>query len=113
VSRRGTGCGGLDIVTSGRPFLGDTLRFSLSNTGMDLAGLILGNPAAASPLCAGCRLGLDLGQPVIVFPAPLGLPLPSEPILVGLTLAVQGFGVGSGPCAGPYRVSDTIDFTIQ
>jgi hypothetical protein len=32
---------------------------------------------------------------------------------VGLTLAVQGFGIGSGNCPGPFRVSDTADLTTQ
>jgi hypothetical protein len=112
-NRRSTSCG-LGIAGNGRPTVGNSLEFSLTNTGTDLLGLLLGIPAPALTLCSTCRLGLDPTQTMIPFPVPMSLPLPSDPLFVGVTLGVQGFALGSGPC-GPaqLRLSDTIDFTIQ
>jgi hypothetical protein len=110
---RDTDCG-LGIDTLGRPFIGNTVQFLLSNTGTDLTGCLLGLPAPGTVLCGTCLLGVDLTQPMTALPAPLTLPLPSDPRLVGLTLAVQGFGLGSGSCPiAALRLSDTVDVTLQ
>lgn len=112
VARRSIGCGGLGIDSNGRPFLGDELRFVLSNTGSDFVGQLLGMPAAV-PICAGCLLGVDVGGPLVNFPfTPLVLRLPCEGSLLGVTFSVQGYGAGSGACLGTLRLSDTLDVTI-
>jgi hypothetical protein len=112
-SRRSANCG-VSISTTGQPFAGNNVQFTLSNTGTDLALLLLGMPAPVSTLCGTCRLGLDVSQFLLTFTSPMTLPLPSDPRFVGATLAVQGFALGSGPCApAALRTSDVIDFTIQ
>jgi hypothetical protein len=112
-SRRSTGCG-LGIFASGRPFLGNSVQFSLTSLGTDLGGLLLGVPMPAVTWCANCQLGIDPTQVLFVLPQPMSLPLPSDPGVVGITLAVQGFALGSGPCQpAALRLSDAIDFTIQ
>lgn len=111
-TRRSTGCG-LSISASGRPFLGETVHFTIADAGTDLVALLLGFPAPAAPLCANCSLGIDPARPIVALAAPLTLPLPHYSSCVGLTLATQGVAIGSGNCPGPYRVSDTIDITIQ
>jgi hypothetical protein len=112
-NRRGTSCG-LSINYSGQTSLGQTMTFTLPSTGTDLAALLFGVPAPALALCANCWFGLDLSQPMVLFPAPLNLPVPRAPLLVGAKVAVQGFAFGSGPCMpSRLRLSDTIDATIQ
>lgn len=113
---RPTGCGGLSISVSGRPFLGETVRFPLANFGGDLFGELLGTPGPTLPLCsAGCGFGLDLAGPVVNFPNNrlLTLVLPCRLELVGAQLAVQGYALGSGSCLGLLRFTDTVDFTIR
>ena len=114
VTRRSMACGGLGIDTSGRPVLGEELRFTLSNLGTDSGGFLFGLPTPAFPVCFGCALGVNLGGPLALLGGINQLPLqiPCLFNLVGGTLAVQGFAFGSGTCFGAYRYSDTIDFTI-
>lgn len=113
---RPTGCGGLTISVSGRPFLGETVRFPLANFGGDLFGEMLGLPGPTLPLCsATCGFGLDLAGPVVNFPNNrlLTLQLPCDLSVVGARLAVQGYSFGSGTCLGLFRFTDTVDFTIR
>lgn len=114
VTRRPMACGGLGIDASGRPFLGEELRFELANTGSDVVGQLLGVPAAAFPICFGCSLGVNLSGPLVNFASvrQLVLRLPCDVGLLNATLAVQGYGAGSGSCLGTMRFSDTLDFTI-
>jgi len=112
-NRRSMGCG-LGITPSGRPTLGGTITFTLSATGSEQAGMLLGVPAPALALCGTCSLGLLVTGPLILLATPASLPVPSDPIFVGGTVAVQGFAFGSGPCApNALRLSDTIDVTLQ
>ena len=92
----------------------EQLRFDLSNAGSDAVGYLLGLPAPALAICPTCRLGLSTSGPLIHFPSTLQLVLrlPADVSLLGGTLAVQGYGAGSGTCFGVLRFSDTIDFTI-
>lgn len=110
--RRSTGCG-LGIAPSGRPALGETISFALTNVGADLSSLVLGAPIPAAPVCGGCRLGVDPAGPILSLPAPVSFTVPRLPMLVGVTIALQGFAVGSGSCPGGLRLSDTIDVGIQ
>ncbi|MEZ5963161.1 MAG: hypothetical protein R3F56_04865 [Planctomycetota bacterium] len=112
--RRATGCGGLALAETGRPFLGEEVRFAVSNQGADPVGLLLGTPIAASPLCPTCSLGVDLRGPLVQVIGPsLVLPIPRLAYLVGRTLATQAYAVGSGTCVAALRLSDTVDFTVQ
>jgi hypothetical protein len=112
--QRFTGCGPLGLQSSGQPLLGRTLQFTLTNAGTGPFGFLIGLPATAVTLCSNCQFGVDLSGPLVGFPSPLSLPLPPEPRLVGLTLAVQGYALGSGRCPpAAIYLSDTIDFTIQ
>jgi hypothetical protein len=109
---RDTDCGpGIDVL--GQPFVGNTLQFSLTGTGTDLAGFVFGLPAAATILCGTCRVGVDLAQATVSFGGTANLRLPGNPRFVGFTVAAQGFTLGSGPCNPAARTSDTIDATIQ
>lgn len=111
-----TGCGGLTLTVSGRPYMGETVRFALGNLGTDQFGELLGIPGPAVPLCGAiCSYGLDLDVPPIHFPglSLLTLELPGTFNLAGARLAVQGYSIGSGSCLGTFRFSDTIEFTIR
>ena len=112
IVRRNTYCG-VNLNTAGTPALGNTVQFLLSSTGSEPSGLLLGVPTPAVAVCGNCRLGLDLTRFVLFFSAPLDLPMPTDPRLVGATLSVQGFAVGSGCGPALLRLSDTFDFTIQ
>jgi hypothetical protein len=114
LARRVMGCNGLGIDVTGRPFLGEGVTFSLSNVGFDIGGFAFGAPVPASnTFCGVCPLGFDLATVVPVLGNTLSLPLPTSAGLVGASAAVQGFGLGTGPCAASLRYSDTIDLVVQ
>ena len=111
---RSTGCNALGIAATGRPFLGDSATFVVSNLGADLPGFVFGNPAPASALfCSFCSLGVDPNGLALVLGSALTVPIPPQPSLVGATFAVQGLGLGSGPCIAALRFSNTIDLTVR
>jgi hypothetical protein len=113
-ARRATGCGGLGIDERGRPYLGESALFQVTNVGTDLVGIVVGQPGALS-VCTGCRLGFDPAGPQVAFGgvSSLELTIPCDPNLVGRSFAVQGFATGSGSCLGFLRVSDKIDLTVR
>jgi hypothetical protein len=108
---RATGCGGLQLQTTGLPAIGQLLGFTLPNAAGALRGFLAGVPVAW-PIagCPGCAQGCD-GY-VLLGPG-LQLAVPPVPGLVGVTFAVQGFDFATGPCLGQFKVSDTIDFTLR
>jgi hypothetical protein len=112
---RATGCGGLGIQASGRALLGRTTTITLTGTGQDLVGMLLGLPIPALPICPGCSLGVNLAGPLVNLPnvSVLNLPIPSNHAYVGSTIAVQGYALGSGTCLGLLRLGNTLDITIQ
>ncbi|MEZ5962308.1 MAG: hypothetical protein R3F56_00550 [Planctomycetota bacterium] len=113
---RATGCDGLGLGVTGRPFLGETMRFALTNFGTDLYGELLGLPGPSLPLCgAGCAFGLALDGPVVNAPNNrlLTVQIPCSLNVVGARIAVQGYSFGSGSCLSLFRFSDTIDVTIR
>jgi hypothetical protein len=114
ASRRVMGCQGLQIAVAGRPFLGESLTFSLANVGLDLPGMAFGLPVPASTtFCSACPLGIDLNAGVTaVIGTSWTIQVPPAAVLVGAGGAIQGFGLGSGPCVHTLRFSDTIDFTV-
>ncbi|MCA8949598.1 MAG: hypothetical protein KDE27_08855 [Planctomycetes bacterium] len=111
-----TGCGGLQLDFGGSNALGGAMQFSLSNVGGGTPGFGFGwaNPNPF-PICPGCALGLRTDLPISIQ---LGLPtyavaIPSDPSLVGATLATQGLCIGPGTCLGALTFSDTVAFTIR
>lgn len=105
-----TGCG-VGMQTSGSTRLGDTATFTLTNVGgAPLMGLSL--PFGPAP-CGTCQIAIDLNGGVLFGTSVLPLALPCSGELVGVTLAVQGFTIGSGPCLGVARTSDTAHFTMR
>ncbi len=114
VTRRVMGCNGLQIDVAGRPYLGEALTFSLANVGFDVPGFVFGASAVASNVvCAPCPLGVSTAGAILVVGSSLPVAIPPTAGLVGVTAAVQGFALGSGPCVATLRFSDTLDFTIQ
>ncbi|HEX6813780.1 MAG TPA: hypothetical protein VF384_19320 [Planctomycetota bacterium] len=112
-TRRVMACNGLQIDVAGLAMLGETMAFSLSNVGSDIPGFAFGLPLPATPLlCGTCQLGVDVNGVILLLGSSLPIVVPTTPGLVGYTGAVQGFGLGSGPCLLSLRFSDTIDFTI-
>ncbi|MEO6593424.1 MAG: hypothetical protein ABIP94_01575, partial [Planctomycetota bacterium] len=114
VTRRLMACQGLFLDAAGRPFLGETLTFSLSNTGTDIPGFAFGSPAPATTLvCPTCPFGVNLSTVLLFVGTQLQVPMPCTAGLVGFAGSVQGFGLGSGPCIATLHFSDTIDFTVR
>jgi hypothetical protein len=114
VTRRPLACNGLDIDFAGRSFLGEQLTFTLTNPGSDIPLFAFGAPVpATTALCAQCALGVDAGSAILVVGATLAVTMPTAPAIVGSQFAVQGLGLGSGPCVAGLRFSDTIDFTVR
>ncbi len=114
---RSIGCGGLGIQGSSSALIGHTSTLWLSGVGQDLAGMVIGVPAPALEVCpgTGCRLGIQLGGPMVNLPNALTLQLsiPCDPQLVGITFTVQGYAVGSGSCLGLLRLGNAVDMTVQ
>ena len=111
-----TACDGLGIAFDGIPALGNRLRFTLSNSGVNQPGFLFGGAAASAiPICSTCGLGVRLDLPILTaFGSPLyEIPIPYDLSLVGVSLAVQGLTVGSGSCFASLRFSDTVQFTIR
>lgn len=112
-TRRVMGCNGLQIDVAGRAMLAETMTFSLSNVGFDIPGFAFGASIPANPVfCSACPLGVNPAGVILVVGTTLAIPVPPNASLVGASGGVQGFGLGSGPCALTMRFSDTIDFTI-
>lgn len=120
VSRVRTDCGGLrfrpDIALDGIPGLGTSVRVTLQVGASSLPFLIVGLPTLPVPLCQeGCQLG--------VFPilgtfagGRLVLPIPCDPALGGVPVAIQGlellpatsFSCGPPSFPVPLRTSETL-----
>lgn len=115
LTRRQLGCAGLGIDVGSRQFLGEPLFTSLSGVGSDISGILLGAPAPARTLCGTCRIGVELNGPLLHFvnTQAASVLVPADPLLIGTRLSVMGYSVGSGPCVGAMRVSDTIDVVIR
>ena len=114
VTRRATACNGLDIDFHGRSFLGEQLSLTLTSLGTDIPLFAFGTPVpATTALCAQCALGVDPGSAILVLGSQLDLTMPTAPSIVGSQFAVQGLGLGSGPCVASLRFSDTIDFMVR
>ncbi|MCU0863051.1 MAG: hypothetical protein MUC36_04595 [Planctomycetes bacterium] len=107
-SYRATACGPLAITVTDLPALGRVLSFAQSDNG-PLSGFVIGTPASVPlPFCPGCTVGAD--GPLVGNP--LGLYVPLDLSLVGLSLSCQAWSAYSGTCLGAIALSDTIDFTI-
>lgn len=112
---RPTGCNNLGISASGSAMLGRTVSATLTGVGSDLKGMLIGVPGPAIPLCSNCMLGINLGGAYINLAnlSSLNLPIPSQTHLVGLTITIQGYAAGSGPCMALLRLSNSLDVKIQ
>ena len=114
VTRRPMACNGLDIDFEGRAFLGEQLTLTVTNAGSDIPLFAFGTPVpATTALCPQCALGVDAGSAILVVGGMLAVTMPTAPAIVGSQFAVQGLGLGSGPCVAGLRFSDTIDFTVR
>ncbi len=115
LSLRQTGCNGLGMTASGRAALGHSVSGTLTGVGIDLPGMLIGVPAPAFPLCGSCLVGIDLAGPVVHLPnlANVTLGIPCGTVLVGSTVSLQGYAVGTGPCIAGLRLSHTLDIAIQ
>jgi hypothetical protein len=114
VVRRIMGCNALNIDAAGRPYLGETVTFSLSNVGFDIPGFAVGAFAPASnAFCTPCPLGVSLTGVTLLVGSSLPIVVPPGSGLLGAGLSVQGFALGSGPCVASLRFADTIDITVR
>lgn len=110
IETRTTGCGGLGISASGLPVIGDTV--TVNTTGATgFRGYVIGQPTS-TPItgCPGCLIGVS-GVSLIGTSQYL-LDIPNNPAFLDLTVSVQGFSFGTGPCLNMLKVSDTIDIRI-
>ena len=91
------------------PTPGTTLHFTLSS-GHAGSGFFVGAPAdiPLTGICA-CVLGVD---GALILGNRLDVPIPADPDLVGVTIAVQGFTLEGGPCLGQVAWSDSIRASI-
>lgn len=112
-SVRNAGCGGLPIGYSGYTSFGDSVTFDVGGyLGASFAALQIGFPTPLVPLgpCPSCLLGVN---GVGTVPPHYTWTVPYLPSLVGVTLSVQGFAVGAGPCYSSIALSNVIDFTLR
>ncbi|MBK8100254.1 MAG: hypothetical protein IPK26_24390 [Planctomycetes bacterium] len=111
VTMRAAGCGGLTTVVTGRPVLGETITFTLTDANGP-AGFLVGPAIPALPFgpCLQCTIAV-VGE--TVFGATLPIPVPCNPTLVGGTISFQGFALQGGTCLGSIRAGDAYDVDIQ
>lgn len=109
-----SGCGGISLGMGGSPRLGNQITATLSNLGGGVPFLGLGfAPFCVAPLCSNqCMIGHS--WQVVTFGANLTVPVPNNPLLVGLQVGFQGLGfLSPGGCATPpVALSDTFVLTI-
>ncbi len=113
--RHAMACGSMNVSVTGRPYLGETVRFGLTNAGGLFSGLLLGVPEPSSGVwCASCRIGVDLAGPTVSLSGTVvPVPIPCDLGLVGVIVAAQAYSLGNGPCGGGLVLSDTIEMTIR
>jgi hypothetical protein len=113
----GTGCGGIDLVPSGTPALGQPVSYAMNgSSGTPL--LFLGLPQTPpTPLCAaGCSLGVVFSPILMIQGSTFSTTIPCQPALLGGQVALQGARIGDGGgCTSPlvYTVSHTVVTTIE
>lgn len=111
LSTRVTHCGtGAGFQVVGQPAIGAWIQLT-----MDLPtaprGFFFGTPTTIPiPMCPGCTLGVQ-GSPIAQDP--LRITIPCAPYLVGLTVSLQPYKLGGGPCLGGVALGDTLDVTIR
>jgi len=116
VTPLGAGCGlGGTIGVNGPVAVGNA-SFAITLTGAGGPPLFLVLGAAVGPLpCGPCTLRPDLGTSLLLaFPAPLGLPIPCSPALIGGSVHAQWVVLAPSGCpAFPFASqSDAITITI-
>jgi len=109
ITTRPTGCGGLGIQVNGLPVVGDTLHLALTGGSAFLAFLIGSQTSQPIGPCPGCTLG---ASGVLVAGASYALDIPNRTSLLDLQFAVQGLGLGAGPCLNAALFSDTLDVRV-
>jgi hypothetical protein len=110
-STRVTSCGtDADFQVFGAPLLGGWFRLSQIATA-GLRGYLFGYPTSV-PLgpCPSCTIGVDGFS---LFGTELQIDVPSDPALVGLAFATQGFSLNAGPCLSTLSLSDTLDLVVR
>lgn len=118
-----TGSGIVGVTWSGAPVLGSYLAFSMTGgTGAAIQVMIIGAPAATPvPVCGPNFLGVDFPG-LLTIDSYMTYPLdpyfetvvPPEPLLVGLSIAVQCGAVGiTGGCPYPAGPNQTIDIALS
>ena len=102
----------MTIAATGVAAIGETFTATLGNT-TGLAGFLVGAPVAYTPPgCGTCVVGAD---EALLLGSQLAVPVPGNPALVGVQLAIEGVQLlaGPGPCLGQFDLSNTIDVTIR
>lgn len=110
LTTRATGCGSVGIGTFDQGGLGETTQFQVSGP-QALYGFLVGFPVSQwTPACPACTLGADGST---FLGTVYNLTLPPNAAFAGVTLSVQGFAFGGGPCLGSVALSDTIDLQVR
>lgn len=112
ITWRGSGCGSLVMTAANEPGLGMPVAFHLAGV-TGLGGYLAGLPANTAPTpCPNCTMGTT--GDVTLLGSNWTFLVPNNTGIVGVTVAVQGFEIGSsGPCLGQIRASNTADLTIR
>ncbi|MBL8755645.1 MAG: hypothetical protein JNK15_20285 [Planctomycetes bacterium] len=111
-SARANGCGlPLGWSTTGSGAIGETVGVQLlGSTG--IGGWAFGSPVDVPlPQCPGCTLGTTVD--IVLVGTAQTFTIPANTQLVGLTFALQGVDLSTGPCLVGLSFGDTLDLTVR
>jgi hypothetical protein len=110
ASPPGFGCGTLGITATGYPSPLGRVYFALSSPGFT-GGIAMGMPGNyLVPGCSGCRVGVT---DVSMRPSATNFDIPPSQVLIGMTVAIQGWAPTGGSCYGSLALSGVITMTVQ
>lgn len=111
-SVRQNGCGvPLAWSTSGHGAIGETVGVQLLGS-PGIGGWAFGSPVDVPlPQCPGCTLGSTAD--IVMVGTAQSFTIPANTQLVGLTFALQGFDLSTGPCLVGLSFGDTLDLTVR
>lgn len=112
VSNPGTGCAGA-MTWAGTPTIGTTPLLHSPCPPGSMCVLVIGTPIPCFnivPLCPTCDLCCSLTTTIVFVSPVVGLPIPNNPGLIGVTGCMQMACITTANC---FKTSDWLSFTIQ